>query len=255
MHFNPSKKFIDQLVYLLMAIFASLPGYAQSDNSACGSLSVKRGGGGVGPFDYQTDKPSLEIVEKYHFTPAVEALIRGSTNALPGADLDYTLRAIPNHHRALMAMMRYGEKMKSPTPPGAHYSVECYFDRALRFRPNDTIARMLYATLLSKNARRPEAIQQLELATVAAAGNAFSHYNIGLIYFDLKDYDKALTQAHKAIALGFPQTALRDKLHSAGKWTDPSNKPLTAPETGLAIEPADASNPPVNNATPEANPK
>ena len=181
MHFNPSKRFVCQLAGLLITIFAAVPAHAQSGNSACGSLT-----NGYGPYDYRTDKPKLGIVEQYHFTPAVEALIRGSTNVLPGADLDYTLRAIPNHHRALMSMMRYGEKMKSPHPQGTHYSVECYFDRAVQFRPDDTIVRMLYATFLSKNARTPEAIRQLESATVLAADNAFSHYNIGLIYFNLK---------------------------------------------------------------------
>ncbi|OGU00555.1 MAG: hypothetical protein A2X80_01745 [Geobacteraceae bacterium GWB2_52_12] len=99
---------------------------------------------------------------------------------------------------------------------------------------------MLYATFLSKNARTPDAIRQLELATVAAADNGFSHYNIGLIYFDLKKYDKALLQAHKAISLGFPQSALRDQLQSVGKWAEPAN------------ESPDSANPPANSPTPEA---
>lgn len=231
MHFNSSHRFVCQLVGLLMSLFATMPGYAQTGDSACGSLA-----NGYGPYDYRTDKPKLGIVERYHFTAAVENLIRGSTNVLPGGDLDYTLRAIPNHHRALMAVMRYGEKMKSPQPHGTHYSVECYFDRAVRFRPDDTIARMLYATFLSKNARTPEGIRQLELATVAAADNAFSHYNIGLIYFDLKEYDKALLQAHKALALGMPRTALRDQLQSVGKWREPAELPTTPIATDAPAE-------------------
>ena len=210
------------LIGLLFAVLGATPVYAQSGDSACGSLSQ---GAGYGPFDYRTDKPKLGIVEQFHFTPVVEALIRGSTSTLPGADLDYTLRAIPNHHRALMAVVRYGEKMKSPKPSGTGYSVECYFDRALRFRPDDKIVRMIYATFLSKNARTPEAIQQLEQAAASAADNAFSHYNIGLVYFDLKDYDKALAQAHKALALGFPRTDLRDQLRSVGKWSEPAGLP------------------------------
>ena len=208
------------LIGVWVAAFCAVPTWAQPAGLACGSLS--QGQGGYGPYNYRTDKPKLGVVEQYHFSSAVEALVRGDTSTLPGSDLDYTLRAFPNHHRALMSMMRYGEKMKSPKPPGTHYSVECYFDRALRFRSNDTIVRMIYATFLSKNARAPEAIQQLEQATVSAADNGFSHYNIGLIYFDLKDYDKALLQAHKAIALGFLQTALRDQLQSVGRWTEPA---------------------------------
>jgi tetratricopeptide (TPR) repeat protein len=204
---------------LWLAVSSLMPVYAQTV-TACGSLS--QGSGGYGPYDYRTDKSKLAIVEQYHFTPPVEALIRGSSNVLPGGDLDYTLRAFPNHHRALMAMLRYGEKMKSPQPPGTRYSVACYFDRALRFRPDDTLVRLLYATLLSKSARTADAMQQLELATVSAADNAFTHYNIGMVYFDLKSYDKALLQAHKAMSLGFPQTQLRERLQGVGKWTEPT---------------------------------
>jgi hypothetical protein len=213
------------LVSLLIAVLGSTPAHAQSGNSSCGSLS--QGTSGYGPFDYRTDKPKLGVVEQYHFTPAVEALIRGSTNTLPGADLDYTLRAFPNHHKALLAVVRYGEKLKSPQPSGTHYSVECYFDRALRFRPDDMVVRMIYATFLAKNARLPEAFQQLGQAAGSAADNAFTHYNIGLIYFDLKEYDKALVQAHKAIALGFPRTDLRNQLQSVGKWSEPAELPAT----------------------------
>src|SRR5688500_20384658 len=43
------------------------------------------------------DKDKIYIVEKYHFTPEVAALIRGSTSKLPG-DIHYTLRHIPNHY-------------------------------------------------------------------------------------------------------------------------------------------------------------
>lgn len=208
---------------LWVALFGVISAHAQTADSPCGALS--QGMAGYGPYDYRTDKPKLGVVEQYHFTPAVENLLRGKTSVLPGADLDYTLRAFPNHHRALIAVVRYSEKMKSPQPQGTNYSVACYFDRALRFRPDDTVVRMLYATYLSTNARTPEALQQLEVATASAAENAFSHYNIGMIYFDLKNYDKALLQAHKAISLGFARTALRDRLQSVGKWTDPAEMP------------------------------
>jgi tetratricopeptide (TPR) repeat protein len=52
----------------------------------------------------------------------------------------------------------------------------------------------------------------------AAADNAFTQYNIGLIYFDLKNYEKALEQAHKAEELGFGRTELRDRLKKVGRW-------------------------------------
>ena len=189
----------------------------QENASACGSLD----NGNNGPFDYAVERGrKLTTVEEFHFTPSVERLIRGQSGSL-GDDLNYTLMAFPNHHRALMSKMALGEKVKSPQPPGAHFPVECYFERALRFRRSDTIVKMIYATFLSKKGRLPEAIQQLELATASAGDNPFTHNNIGLVYFDLKDYDKALQQAHRAIALGFTQNILRDQLQKIGKWSEP----------------------------------
>ncbi|HNW00918.1 MAG TPA: ABC transporter permease [Burkholderiaceae bacterium] len=213
---------------LFVALSAAESVYAQSRDSACGSLT-----NAYGPYDYRTDHDKLPIVLGAHFTAEVEALIRGRTSTRPGGDIDYTLRAIPNNHRALIAMMRLAEKEKTPRPSGASYSIECYFDRALLFRPDDVVVRMIYSTYLNSKARIQEANTQLELATAYAKDNAFTHYNIGLHYFDLKNYEKALIQAHQAISLGFSQTALRDQLQSVGKWTEPTN-PLSVPSAAAS---------------------
>jgi len=157
-----------------------------------------------------------------HFLPFVEALVRGNTSSTPGGDIDYTLRAIPNHHNALMSMMRLGEKEKTNKPSGSRYTVECWFDRALRFRPDDHIARMIYVTFLTKNNRKPEAMQHLEFVLKLAKDNAFTHQNIGLLYFDLGEHKLALAQAHKAIELGLNRPGLRDKLQAIGQWAEPS---------------------------------
>ena len=221
-HLKKSSSSAFLLIGGLVAIFSAMPAYAQSGYSACGSLT-----NGYGPYDYRTDGDKLPIVTGAHFTDVVEALIRGTTSTRPGGDIDYTLRAIPNNHRALMAMMRLGEKEKTSQPSGSRYSIECWFERAILFRPDDGIVRMIYSTYLNRNGRIPDATRQLEIATTYAKDNAFTHYNIGLHYFDMKNYDKALVQAHKAIELGFPQTVLRDKLQSVGKWAEPANVPTT----------------------------
>ncbi|APW40855.1 hypothetical protein RD110_21550 [Rhodoferax koreense] len=210
------------------------PQLAFAQDSACGPLA-----NAYGPFDYRTEKGnSLHLVESAHFTPVVEALIKGNAGYL-GGDLDYTLRAFPNHHRALLAVMRYGEKTKSPKPNDLRYSVECYFTRALQFRPDDTTARLLYASYLGKNSREAEALQQLERTNALAKDNPFTHYNIGLVYFDLKQYDKALAQAHIADDLGFTQTGLRDQLKAAGKWKDaPPRSAARAEAPASAAAPA-----------------
>ena len=226
---NSSSAFF--LIGCLFAISGAIPAWAQSANTACGSIT-----NGTGPFDYRTDRDKLPVVTGAHFTPEVEALIRGTTNTRPGGDIDYTLRAIPNNHRALLAMMRLGEKEKTPQPSGSRYSIQCWFERAVLFRPDDGIVRMIYSTYLNSNGRAPEATRQLEIATSYAKDNAFTHYNIGLHYFDMKNYDRALLQAHKAIELGFTQPVLRDKLKSVGKWVEPANAASTMSADGAPAQ-------------------
>ena len=218
---------------LLVSATLGLPAFAQTTSLACGSLQ-----NGYGPYDYRSDKSKLPIVDGAHFTPAVEALIRGSTSSTgPGGDLDYTLRAFPNHHRALVSVMNYGEKVKPKLPKDLPRSVECYFERGLRFRPDDTVARMIYATFLTKNKRELDASEQLEQVATAASDHAFTFYNVGLIFFDMKNFNKALEFAHKAYGLGFQSADLRDQLQKAGKLTDPEAKPQVTdtPEVKPAV--------------------
>lgn len=220
------------LVVFSMNCLKTTDALAQSAGG-CGSLYSA---GQYGPYDYHTaDTANVSIVLGAHFTPEVEALIRGNTSATPGGDIDYTLRALPNYPRALIAMMRLGEKEKTPQPRGSRYSIECWFDRAIRFRPDDVIVRMIYSTYLNKQGRRADAIKELDTAATYAKDNAFTHYNLGLHYFDLKDYNQALAEAHKAIALGFQQTALRDKLQAIGKWTESTD---TTGTTAHGAEPS-----------------
>jgi tetratricopeptide (TPR) repeat protein len=210
--------------FLVLALASGGQAFAQ----ACGAIENS-----FGPFDYRSERGNnLRLVEGAHFTAAVESLIRGTTSVSPAGDLDYTLRAFPNHHRALLSVVKYGERNKSPQPRDLRYSVECYFDRALRFRPDDVIVRMIFATYLANNQRTPEAMQQLAQATNLAKDNPFTHYNIGLIYLDMKVYDKALEQAHVAYGMGFTQPALKDGLVAAGKWVDaPAAQPSASGTT------------------------
>jgi len=173
-----------------------------------------------GPYDYRTDRQRVTFIEGNHFQPQVEALVGGVSGPI-GAELNYMLLYVPNHPRVLLALIRYGQKLKWAPAPGLRYHYECYFDRAIRFRPDDTVVRMIYATYLNKFSRTSEALSQLAYAADVAKDDAFTHYNIGLIYLDMKRYDLALAQAHKASSLGFERPELRDKLKAAGRWKEP----------------------------------
>ena len=180
----------------------------------CGTLQ-----NAYGPFDYRSASPDKkQLVEGAHFTREVEQLIRGKTSTTPVGDLDYTLRAFPNHPRALYSLMKWGERKKTENPSGAHWPIWCYFDRAIRFQPEDAQVRILYGLYLQKKGRFSQSLEQLQEAERFAGDSANVLYNIGLVYLDLNNADKALEYAHRAYKLGFPLKGLRNRLERAGKW-------------------------------------
>ncbi len=212
---------------LALCLIAATAVQAQ-DVAGCGSLQNH-----YGPFDYRKERSGrLTIVEGAHFTPVVEALIRGKSSDFVGDDLSYTLRTSPNHHRALLAVVRFADRTKSPQPPYMQYSVTCYFERAVRFQPDDTVVRALYARYLHRQGRTAEGLQHLKAGVNFANDNPLSHYNLGLVFLELKAYDGALQQARTAIALGIPPGTLVEQLKTLGKWQDAI--PLAAPDAGVS---------------------
>ena len=197
---------------LLLAITTNL----QAEKTFCGKLDAWDQ---FGPFDYRTSsKDNLEVVESQHFTENIKNLIRGE-DAFLGDDISYTLVRFPNHYPALQAIVKLSLREKDVRPLSAHYSVECFFDRAMRFRPGDGVVRMLYANYLLKiKGRAEEALEQYQEAVKMQPENANINYNIGLLYLKKKNYEQSVAHAKKAYRLGFPLPGLRNKLKRAGKW-------------------------------------
>lgn len=206
------------VVILLASSWLALPeAHAQRDAGwFCGVLENH-----YGPFDYRTTPlQKREVVERFHFTPKVKTLASGETSSTPGHDIAYTLHAFPNHPEALAAMARLGRKENRTQPRGARYTVECYFERATRFAPNDPQVRILYADFLVRQKRGDEATKQLDVAANLEPSSPYILYNLGLVYAEVGDYDKSLTYAHKAYASGMQLPGLRERLQRAGKWRD-----------------------------------
>jgi len=201
----------------LLGLACSAPLAAQTmQDVECGSLD-----NAYGPFDY-TDASDraikLPVVEKFHFNSDIENLRRGQSGTIIG-DLDYALRAFPNHHRALNAVGRY--LLKNPSvgvPP--YFNADCYFNRAMRWRPRDGTVRMIYGTYLFKSGEREAALKRYEEALALMPDSAEVHYNMGLLEVELERFDAALEHAHKAYALGYPLEGLKNRLKRAGKWRE-----------------------------------
>lgn len=199
---------------------AAAAAHGAEDVPGCGTLK-----NAYGPFDFRTDKSKLAIVERFHY--AGYGPPRSATEYGTGGNLDYTLRAFPNHHVALTALVGLAfSNRKSKVPydklVGMNYTIECYLIRAMTFRPDDGVVKMIYALYASKLGKPKQAVQLLEQAKELRPEDANLYYNLGLAYDDLKNYDAALENAHRAYALGFPLPGLRQRLQREGKWRDPA---------------------------------
>jgi Flp pilus assembly protein TadD len=204
-----------RLQWFLALTISALSWQAQAA-SYCGNLK-----NGFGPFDYRnaaTNNPQAKmLVESAHFTPEVENLIKGNSSYV-GGDLDYTLRAFPNHHRALASMAKLALQTKGTTTSGLKYSFMCYFERAMRFTPDDDGVYMVYGTYLYKRGDVAGAKKQFMQALALNADNVPANYNLGLIYLHEGSYEKARAYAKKAYAADYPVQGLKNGLVAAGKW-------------------------------------
>lgn len=199
-------------VALMVALFVGLVSPTFADELECGSLQ-----NAFGPFDYRdkTKGQELQLVESGHFTADVRTLRRGASTVSPIDDLNYALRAFPNHWGALEAVSRFelqGGNMRE------FRTVDCYFDRALRFAPDDSNVHLLYGVYLMRRKRDDEARRELEEAERLAPESIDIAYNLGLLYLRLGEPGKSMEKARYAYEKGYPLPGLRVALEKAGAW-------------------------------------
>lgn len=188
------------------------------------------------PFDSTTtlhdindpgDQVVRGTVESNHFTSPVETLQKGQTAPLP-RDIAFVLRAFPNHYRALNAMARWQLQNKLVIDPESQvWTADCYFQRALEFRPDDWKIHFIYGIYLHGAKRVEEANREYDTAEQQGADNAEFYYNRGLLDIDTGNLTRAAQYADKAYALGVPLSGLRDKLARAQKAAQ-SKKPVSS---------------------------
>ena len=208
---------LNQFIILQLCFWLAGAALAQRNNVSCGIIHGQPLTNAYGPFDFTkaSDQNKLPIVLGAHFTPEVERLIRGRTGPIMG-DIDYTLRAIPNYHRALYAMAKYqrSPRSKSSTSAFSHrfYTAECYFKRAIYFQPKDATSRMLYAMHLQQLNQYQAAFDLYQQALKLTPKAAELNYNYGLLLVKMKKYKLAKKAAAIAYKKGYPLPGLRNKL-------------------------------------------
>jgi tetratricopeptide (TPR) repeat protein len=191
---------------------------ARAGEDDCGSLR-----NAYGPFDYTNldhRQNKIPIVEGAHFQPQVEALQLGGAQYHTNKDLienlDYTLRAIPNHHRALATVARFQLRGWKTEP---YRTADCYFDRAIRFKSEDGYVYLLFATYLHRKKDFQGALAQYEAAGKLLQDSDEVAYNMGLLYLDMKEPQRAKEAAIRVYSHGYPLQGLRDRLKRAKAWS------------------------------------
>lgn len=213
-----------RLVAPTIAVCASLIWSASlqaQEVPGCGALQ-----NAYGPFDYRdpvNKRDNLPIVETFHFTRDVESLREGSSGTVLG-DLKYTLRAFPNHHRALKSIARYALEGGHFSLDDAIPSADCYFERAIAFRPDDEAVRVIYANYLFKRGERAQAREQYEEALRLAPDSVEINYVAGLFFVEAGDLVRARKLAQVAYDGGYPLPGLKNKIAAAENSARNSSK-------------------------------
>ncbi len=173
-----------------------------------------------GPFDYLQRRQHagpLRVVEENHFDSNVENLIKGISTE-PMGDIDFTLRAFPNHHRALNSAVKFRLRHKRWPQKSKGVQAECYLQRAINFSPNDPVAYALLGYTLHKLGNPQRAVEPYKTAIEQNPGDMMLKYNLALALTDLKRYRQARKYAEEVYAVGFPLPALQRRLEEVGHW-------------------------------------
>ena len=179
-----------------------------------------------GPYNYRTaTKGEKDLVERAHFNEHFEAYRLGKVKfqkkydrniETPAAGFGYTLWAFPNHYRALVAIEDLSFRQKSDKLDGLPLRVHCYFQRAVKFVPEDGLSRALYGYYYARRKSASEAEQQLAKAIEYQADDVNVLNYVATAYLEVGNTDQAVENAKKAYALGYPFPGLRNRIEKAG---------------------------------------
>lgn len=205
-------------IITIFMILGTATASAVEPSGLCGNPFV---GGGTGKvFDYldpaaRTNREHIPMLEKYHFNTDVQTGRRGQSAHIL-QDLHFILTYCPNHHRAMYTLINYHLKHE---PIVEHTrTLQCYFERAQIFNPEDGTVHMLagiyYARLEDLEKAEESYLQALELMPDSAE----LHYNIGLLYLKRGDDAAANEHAVRAYSLGSQLPGLKRKLIQRRAW-------------------------------------
>ena len=131
-------------------------------------------------------------------------------------DIHYTLYRVPNHPEALQmySVLSFNKQQRLITPK----QVISAFEKAIEYTPRQPNSYVLFGIHLHKMGDYNNAIKQYTLALEYSPDNTEAHYNVGLAYFEIENYEKSKMHAKSAYENGFPLNGLKNKLRSVKYW-------------------------------------
>ena len=182
------------------------------------------------PRDSQADQQLFRNVEGYHLQPAIDHMRVREYQAAKG-DLEFILGFYPNHPRALMLLSDVCEQMRSTQCTEA---ADSWFEKAVAINPNAATTYVLFGIYNHKNHRLDAAIKSYKRALELSPNSVNANYNLGLAYFEQKQYALANEVAQRAYAVGAALPGLRDKLKTVGAWHPLESSDSPSPESSTS---------------------
>lgn len=166
-------------------------------------------------------KELLHNVIQFHLGPGRDEAIKGRFDAAL-EHFEFILRYYPNHPQALFALSELCQKWKSSVCDNA---ADRWFQRAIERNPEAAPSHVVQAMHLHRKNKLDDAVKSYKRAIELAPNSVNAHYNLGLAYTDLKQYDQANLHAQKSYSLGVTLPALRTRLEKVGKWNPGARLP------------------------------
>jgi tetratricopeptide (TPR) repeat protein len=197
--------------------------------------------GDRGPYNYYTGDPQerglLRSVEGNHLN-----LLRQKTRHpdpyLVFGECDFVLGKFPNHPEALYLCTEHSATRAKKPEIGQRY-----LERASQLFPDVASTQVIYGIYLQRLGKTKLAVEKYERGLELDPASRNAHYNLGLAYLSLKEYDLANKHAQQAYALGHPSPGLRTGLQRVGKWAPLPPEPSAAPKAAEQSAPARAETP------------
>ena len=200
----------------------------QAQRWPCGHFTDSNGPGPLDIRDRSEDTLKMRhLVEAHHFTANQQRLAFTGKSRGPYDALEYTLRAIPNHHQALFLMGVLQHKLREYDPDdfrvlqtkkGNYRPTSCWFQRAIQFKPQDVGIYNAQGRVLHMMGKHKEAIEAFKQVIKLAPKSPHGHYNLGLAYYSAGQYKASASSARRAMQLGHTRTELRRRLKRKGFW-------------------------------------